>query len=167
MLCGKRCSTTSIDPSGTSLHRLRLLVHCGRARSLDLVLPAGMSLARVRRDGTDVAPIESGAGLSIPLPGASQGSKFCTINLDYVVSGEECARRRSNATVLPAVSFPCLSFTWDLVAPSGYEAVDCGPGLVAVDGERLERLARRRVLSCGIERGTSCEAAAIVASTTR
>ena len=34
------------------------------------------------------------------------------------------------------MSFPCLSFTWELVAPGGYEAVDCGPGLVAVDGER-------------------------------
>ena len=32
---------TSIDPNGAALHRLRLLVHCGEARSLDLVLAGG------------------------------------------------------------------------------------------------------------------------------
>ena len=74
---------TLIDPSGTALHRLRLLVHSGDARWLDLVLPPDVSLARVRRDGTDVAPIETPRGLSIPLAGASQGSRFCTVTLDY------------------------------------------------------------------------------------
>ena len=39
-------------------------------------------------------------------------------------------------TLLPVISFPCLSFTWELVAPSSYEAVDCGAGIVAVDGEQ-------------------------------
>ncbi len=127
---------TSIDPNGTALHRLRLFLHCGNARSLDLVLPAGMSVVRVRRDSTDVAPIESGTSLSIPLPGASQGSKFCTIVLDYVVATEVRSRSGLIRAVLPGVSFPSLSFTWELVAPSRFQAVDCGPGLVAVDGER-------------------------------
>ena len=128
---------TSIDPNGTALHRLRLFLHCGKARSLDLVLPAGMSVVRVRRDSTDVAPIESGTSLSIPLPGASQGSKFCTIILDYVVADEVRSKSGLIRAVLPGVSFPSLSFTWELVAPSRFQAVDCGPGLVAVDGERL------------------------------
>ena len=59
--------------------------------------------------------------------------------------------------VLPAVSFPCLSFTWELVAPGGYEAVDCGPGLVAA--EWSDRWAgRTAVSSSGDERGSYCEA---------
>ena len=66
--------STSIGPYGPALNRLRLLVHCGDARSLDLVLPAGASLARVRRDGTEITPIDSASGLKVPLPGASQGS---------------------------------------------------------------------------------------------
>ena len=37
--------------------------------------------------------------------------------------------------VLPEISFPCLSFAWDLIAPSGIEAVDCGPGLIAAPGD--------------------------------
>ena len=85
--------STSIDPNWPALNRLRLLVHCGEARSLDLVLPAGMSLARVRRDGTDVTPIDSGRGLKIPLPGASQGSRLSTIVLDYVTSDDGLAQR--------------------------------------------------------------------------
>ncbi len=37
--------------------------------------------------------------------------------------------------VLPVVSFPCLSFTWELAVPGRYEAVDCGPGLLAAQNE--------------------------------
>jgi hypothetical protein len=123
--------STSIDPSWSALNRLRLLVQCGDAQSLDLVLPAGMSLARVRRDGAEVTPIDSGAGLKIPLPSSSQGSRLYTIVLDYVTNGEAHARSGRMRAVLPAISFPCLSFGWDLIAPSEFKAVDCGPGLIA------------------------------------
>ena len=115
--------STSIDASGRALNRLRLSVHCGEAQSLDLVLPEGMSLARVRRDGTEVTPIDSGAGLTIAVPGASQGSKLSTIVLDYVTNGEDRrARAAACEPVLPAISFPCLSFAWDLIAPPGFRA---------------------------------------------
>ena len=124
---------TSVGPGGSALYRLRLLVHCGLARSLDLVLPREISLARVRRDGTDVAPMRSGRGLSIPLPGASQGSRLSNIVVDYVVGRESSSGGGLMRPVLPAVSFPCLSFTWEVIAPLGWQAVDCGPGLVAVD----------------------------------
>jgi hypothetical protein len=127
---------TSIDSSGIALHRLRLLLHCGKAHSLDLVLPAGVSLARVRRDGVDVAPIGSGTGVSIPLPGASQGAKLCSVSLDYIAGDQAHSKSGRMRAVLPAVSLPCLSFTWELVAPRGYEAVDWGPGLVAARVER-------------------------------
>jgi hypothetical protein len=112
--------STSMGPDLPALNRLRLLVHCGEAQSLDLVLPAGARLARVRRDGTEVAPIDSGNGLKIPLPGASQGSRFYTIVLDYVTNEEASAKSGRMRAVLPAISFPCLSFAWDLIAPSGF-----------------------------------------------
>ena len=60
--------STSIVPHLPALNRLRLLVHCAEAGSLDLVLPAGVSLARVRRDGTEVTPIDSGGGLRYRCP---------------------------------------------------------------------------------------------------
>jgi hypothetical protein len=127
--------STSMGPDRRALNRLRLLVHRGEAQSLDLVLPAGASLAHVRRDGTEVTPIDSGNGLKIPLPGASQGSATYTIVLDYVTNEEELAKSGRMRAVLPAISFPCLSFAWDLIAPAQFEAVDCGPGLIAVPGD--------------------------------
>ena len=124
---------TAVDPAGSALYRLRLLVHCGEAQALDLVLPREILPARVRRDGIDVAPMQSRAGLSIPLPGASQGSRLSTIIVDYIVPRASFAGNGFMRPVLPATSFPCLSFTWELIAPSGWKAVDCGPGWIAVD----------------------------------
>ncbi len=126
---------TSIDPNGATVHRLRLFLHCGKARSLDLAMPGSTSLVRVRRDGTDVVPIETGTDVSIPLPEAGQGAKFCTIVLDYVERGEMRLTSGRVRPVLPVLTFPCLSFTWELVSSGGYEAVDCGPGLFAVGNE--------------------------------
>jgi hypothetical protein len=127
--------STSIGPYSRALNRLRLVIHCGIAQSLDLVMPAGSSLARVRRDGTEVTPIDSGRGLKIPLPGASQGSGVSTIVLDYVTNEEGRPKSGRMRPELPAISFPCLSFAWDLIAPSGFKAVDCGPGLIAAPGD--------------------------------
>ena len=130
--------TTAIDPSSSALHRLRLLVHCAEARSLDLTLPEDTTVARVRRDGTDVAPIISGTGLKIPLLGVSQGSRLSTIVVEYVRSGKSLSSGGRIRPDLPAISFPCLSFVWDLVVPSGFEAVDHGPGLVALEDDESE-----------------------------
>ena len=92
------------------------------ARSLDLVLREGMSLC-VRRDGTEVAPFLSGTNLKIPLPGANPGSKISTIVIEYATSGGKISSSGRMRAELPEISFPCLSFAWDLVVPSGYEAV--------------------------------------------
>ena len=80
--------TTAIDPQGAALYRLRLLAHCGKAPSLDLVIPEGMSLVRVRRDGTEVARFESGNERHrYPLPAASQAPRFHD-RVEYVATGE-------------------------------------------------------------------------------
>ena len=34
---------------------------------------------------------------------------------------------------LPEFDLPCLSFIWEIAAPSGWKATDCGAGLIAND----------------------------------
>ena len=129
--------TTSVDPKGTSLNRLRLLVNLGAARTLDLVMPSGLSLVRVRRDGADVAPLESPSGLAIPLVGSGQGPKTSTIVVDYVAERGMVADGARLRPDLPRVGFPCLSFVWEVVTPPAWLAADCGPGLIAGDRQQL------------------------------
>jgi hypothetical protein len=127
--------TTLVDQKGTSLNRLRLLVHLGEARALDLVLPPHLSLVRVGRDGSDVAPIVRQSGLSISLPGSSQGPGSSTIVVDYIAGNRMLADGARLRPDLPQVAFPCLSFVWELVVPPGWEAGDAGSGWIANDGE--------------------------------
>jgi len=127
--------TTAVDPKGTTLNRLRLLVYSGEAHSLDFVLPPDLSLVRVRRDGSDVPPIQSRSGLSIPLPGSNQGPRSSTIVIDYMSEGEKIGDGGRLRPHLPAVGLPCLSFDWEVVTPPDWKAADCGPGWIANDRE--------------------------------
>ena len=130
--------TTSVDPKGTLLNRLRMLVNHGEARSLDLVMPRGLTLVRVRRDGADVdsdpvaggpfhTPDGVGPGIEIEhdrrrLPGGQR--RWSRMAIDC---GRSC---RESA-------LPCLSFVWEVVTSSAWRAADCGPGLIATDREEL------------------------------
>ena len=78
--------TTSVDPNGTLLNRLRMQLNHGEVRSLDLVLPRGLTVVRVRRDEAEVTPIRSAAGLSIPLTESGAGSRSSTIVVDYLAA---------------------------------------------------------------------------------
>ena len=129
--------TTVVDPAGTTLNRLRLLVHSGEAHSLDLVLPPELFLIRVRRDGSDVAPIRSRTGLSIPLPAANQGSRSYTFVVDYAIKGEHIADGARLMPRLPVVGLPCLSFDWEVVTPCAWKATDCGSGWIANDRDNV------------------------------
>jgi len=129
--------TTAVDPKGTTLNRLRLLVHSGEAHSLDLVPPPDLSLVRVRRDGSDVAPIQSRTGLSIPLPGSNQGPRSSTIVIDYAIKGGPIADGWRLRPYLPEVGLPCLSFDWEVVTPGAWKATDCGSGWIANDRDNL------------------------------
>jgi hypothetical protein len=128
--------TTSVDPKGSSMNRLRLLVSFAEARSLDLVPSPKMTLIRVRRDGSDVVPSQSKAGISIPIPWLSQGPRSSTIILDYAVADGPIVDGAAARPELPGVSLSCLSFVWELVTPPDWKAVDRGPGLVAGDQDR-------------------------------
>jgi hypothetical protein len=130
--------TTVVDPKGTTLNRLCLLVHSGEARSLDVVPRPDMSLVRIRRDGSDVIPIESRSALSIPLAGSNQLQRSSTIVIDYVVKGRQLADGDRLRPQLPEVSLPCLSFDWEVVTPRDWKAGDCGSGWIASDRENFE-----------------------------
>ncbi len=129
--------TTSIDSKGTYLNRLRMLVNHGEARSLDLVMPRGLTLVRVRRDGADVTPIQSPAGLSIPLAESGAGSRSSVIVVDYLAARGVVGDGDRLWPELPRVALPCLSFVWEVVTSSAWRAADCGPGLIATDREEL------------------------------
>ncbi len=127
--------TTTVDPNGPLLHRLRLLVHPAEASSLELVVPAPLTLLRIRRDGVEVAAIRSGSNLSIPLPGSSQGPRSSTILIDYLVENTTAGDGSRIRPDIPEVALPCLSFVWEVTAPAGWKAVDPGPGWIVSDRE--------------------------------
>jgi hypothetical protein len=125
--------TTRIDPGGRLLNRLRLLISPGIARQFELVMPDGLSLVRVRRDGLDLAPLRSNAGLSIPLRGPSHGSRSSAVVVDYEAAMLDMPAGARLLPALPAVGMPCLSFVWELLTPPGWAAVDPGSQWVAHD----------------------------------
>ena len=127
--------TTSIDPKGTFVNRLRMLVNHGEARSLDLVMPSGNTLVRVRRDGADVTPIQSPTGLSIDL--GESGSRSSAIVVDYLAARGMVGDGDRLRPDLPHIALPCLSFVWEVVTSSAWRATDGGPGLIATDREEL------------------------------
>ena len=77
--------TTIVDPGGTLLNRLRLVVNDRDDRAFDFTMPSGVALIRVRRDGADVRPIESSGRFSVSMASASQGSRSSTLVIDYVL----------------------------------------------------------------------------------
>ena len=129
--------TTSVDPKGTLMNRLRMLVNHGEARALDLVMPAGLTLVRVRRDGADVTPIQSPMGLSIPLTESGATSRSSAIVVDYLAVRGTVGDGDRLWPDLPRVALPCLSFVWEVVTSSAWRVVDSGPGLIATDRDEL------------------------------
>jgi hypothetical protein len=128
--------TTSVDRAGPSVNRLRLMVNVGEARALDFKMGPSHTLVRIRRDGADVTPIESAAGLSLPLTGPVQGSRLSTIVIDYITARGTMADGDRMRPELPWIALPCLSFAWEVVTSPAWRATDCGPGLIAVDREQ-------------------------------
>jgi hypothetical protein len=131
--------STSVDLSGRYLHRLHLLVSAATARKLDLAFPEGLSVLRVRRDGTDVDPLRSGAGLSIPLHAPGQGPKRYALIIDYESRGDALEDGSRLRSALPQVGMPCLSFVWEINTPPNWTVVDAAPDLVAHDSEDRAR----------------------------
>lgn len=125
--------TTTFDPHGPCRHRLMLRVAVADAQSLDLTLPAGSSLIRVRRDGQAIAPTRSARGLSLPLTSPSPSRLFCTFVLDYLTPPRPGADGRTLRPERPFTSLPCLALRWEIVAPEPWAIADHGANLIASD----------------------------------
>lgn len=127
--------TTWVDPRGRTLNRLCLAAELDGAASLALDLPDGAIPVRVRRDGADVVPIHAGRRIAIPsaTAGATAGIRPGTIVLDYLVETDAIGDGDPIRPALPRLDVPCLSFTWEVVAPAGWRTLDPGAGLVADD----------------------------------
>jgi hypothetical protein len=123
--------TTSLEPAGRALNRLRLLAQPEPERSLELDLPPRSTLIRVRRDGSDITPVRSGSHIAVPAAASAGYDKADAIQIDYVTEpGAISDGDRLHADV-PTIRLPCLSFVWEMVTPPGWKALDSGPGLCA------------------------------------
>ncbi len=125
--------TTSVDASGRSLNRLRLSVQLEQTESLELAMPARSSLVRVRRDGTEIAPVGSGDRFLLPATATGRGTRSSTILIDYVTESANGVPGSLRHPELPEIGLPCLSFVWEIATPASWKAVDGGPGLIAND----------------------------------
>jgi hypothetical protein len=125
--------TSSIDPGGSSRHRLTLRVATDRSRPLGLDLPDGATLVRVRRDGQAVTPIQAGRSLTIPLPATTGSRPLTTVTLDYQDSRSPLATVTALRPFFPTSTLPCLRFRWEVLTPTPWELSSTGPGLVGAD----------------------------------
>lgn len=122
--------TTFDVPEGARHHRLTLRLMADQAQALELTLPEGAELVRVRRDGQAVVPARAGAALSIPLPVQKSLRNHCAVTLDYT---EKWGPARALRPSLPSIAWPCLSFSWTVAAPDPWAVTVTGSGLVATD----------------------------------
>ena len=76
----------------------------------------------------------SGRGPASPCrrPGRCE-ARASTILIDYAIDGPSMTDGSVLRPELPQFDLPCLSFIWEIAAPSGWKATDCGAGLIAND----------------------------------
>jgi hypothetical protein len=125
--------TTTFNPWGASRHHLTLRIATDRTREMELTLPAGARLTRVERDGLAIVPTRNGNGLSVPLVAPHAARSFSTVTLDYLAERRSGQGEGTLYPPLPAASFPCLSFCWEILAPEPWAVADSGPGLLTTD----------------------------------
>ena len=120
--------TTLVDPDGGSARlRLSLKVVPDHAPAIEITLPPGSILERVRRDGLPVTPTTAGDALSVPLnsSGAAPSRPLVVVTLDY-----RAGHAASDPFVVrperPAFSLPCLALAWDVVVPERCAVVSWG-----------------------------------------
>jgi hypothetical protein len=124
---------TTVDPNGTVLNRLRLFLNVADLRTLDFEMPRGHTLVRVRRDGAEVSPTQSSKGISIPLAGASQGSRASMVVIDYLAEKGALVDGYQLRPEIPKVSLEYLSFEWVVVTPAEWGTADPGKSLITTD----------------------------------
>ncbi|MDR3636567.1 MAG: hypothetical protein P4L84_22385 [Isosphaeraceae bacterium] len=122
--------TTFEVPGGSRRHRLALRLSADQAQALELTMPVGTELVRLRRDGQPVVATRSGAVLSVPLPVQKAQRSHCMVTLDYT---EGPRVRGTLRPTMPKMGWPCVSFSWTVAAPAPWALGAVGDGLVAAD----------------------------------
>ena len=141
--------TTSFDVEGASLNRLRLLVSLAEERSAQTGHRPGITLIRIRRDGTDIHAVQSKSGILIPVSSSTPATRTTTIVMEYTVADSPLVDGARVRPILPRVELPCLSFVWEVVAPPAWSPIDSGPGLI--DGDQKTD-ARSPLAALGLSR---------------
>ena len=126
--------TSRLAPGSATRHRLVLRVAPGSTRTLNLKLPEGATLDRVRRDGQPALVTTDGSDLQVVLTQPDPRRLTSTITVDYrTVADPSAAVRIHPAALLPTTSLACLSFTWQVNAPERFGVRSESPDLVATD----------------------------------
>ena len=126
--------TSRLAPGSATRHRLVLRVAPGSTRTLNLKLPAGATLDRVRRDGQPAVVTSDSAGLHIVLTEPDPQRLTSTTTLDYrTVALPVTTRQVHPAVLVPTTSLACLSFTWQVNVPDRLGVRSEAPDLVATD----------------------------------
>ena len=113
-------------------HRLTLKISTDTARSIDLKMPGGCPVDRIRRDGQPVSPTPSAGAFRIEIPAPAPGRSTSRLTIDYRTDDNLRSGRLEPSRLLPECSLPCLSFAWEIVAPEPW-AVGEIAGLAATD----------------------------------
>ncbi|MEO6810258.1 MAG: hypothetical protein ABI353_14175 [Isosphaeraceae bacterium] len=121
--------TTDATLPGLHEHHLVLMLVPESARVLDINLPDGSTLRRVRRDDQETTPIRMGETLRISLPTPSDARPTCTITLDYQTPAAAVDVEPDR----PRFSLPCLAFTWNVAVVDAKRADSRGLALVNAD----------------------------------
>ncbi len=109
-------------------------VRIADARTLDLTLPQGAELVRVKRDGQPVGPSGKSDGiLSLPLPTPTTARNACTFTLDYQTPRRTAAARQEYRPERPTASLESLAFRWEIVVPEPWVVATHGRSLLACD----------------------------------
>ena len=114
--------TTVLEPGGgPGRRRLALRVAPDHASSLEVTLPSGARLDRVRRDGQGVAPFLTGDALSIPLGPAPPSRPLVLIAVDYTMPTDRSSQSMTLEPERPTLSMPCLSLAWEVILPEHWD----------------------------------------------
>jgi hypothetical protein len=121
---------SQVSPGAGIRHRLTLKISPDATRSIELSMPQGSAVDRIRRDGQPIAPTSSGGPFRVEIPEPSPGRTSSTLTIDYETLGDLPGRLLEPALLVPRCSVPCLSFAWEIVAPDPWLIGEIGSGLV-------------------------------------
>lgn len=132
--------TTLADPDtpGPRRERLVLKVVTDRATTLEVGLPHGTQVERIRRDGQPLTPVLLADALSIPLLApatASSGGSRAQVNVLIDYTTPDTRPRQRLQPIRPRLSLPTLGLTWKIVLPRHWRIARWDPALTPSDPE--------------------------------